>query len=149
MREGGFDVVIGNPPWVQSKYMDIYIKRYYEDVYYSAKKQYDIFNCFIEKSFKLLKNGGLFGYIIPIRFIMNPDYVLLREFLLKNVCIVELDDLGEHLFEGVEMPAILLFFKKPINKKDIDINEIEIKTDIRNLVLGVLNSYKILQNRFI
>ena len=71
MASGGFDVVIGNPPWIESKRMDTSDKSYYETAFRSMHGQYDIFNGFVEKGLQLLKNGGILGFIMPSRFVMN------------------------------------------------------------------------------
>jgi type I restriction-modification system DNA methylase subunit len=113
----GVDVVIGNPPWIQSKFMKTELKRFYEANFTSMKKQYDIFNGFIEKGINLLKDHGLLGLILPNRFVMNPDYQLLRDFLLKNVSILEITDLGEDVFEDVQMPSLIMLVQKEKSKE--------------------------------
>ena len=141
----GFDAVIGNPPWVQSKFMDRTQKDYFEVVYESALKQFDIFNCFIEKVTSLLMPNGCLGYITPSRFVMNPDYEPLREYLAENISLEEIADVGEHIFQGVEMPSLLLFFK---NTKPSRKNQIFVIVEVEDLETGKWVSYNIPQERF-
>lgn len=145
MKNGGFDAIVGNPPWIQSKYMNKIDKSYFEQNYKSAKKQFDVFNCFIEKAFELLNKNGVFGYIVPSRFIMNPDYEPLRKFLVENVVIDEITDIGEKIFEGVEMPSLLLFYNKNQIKAD---SKIRIQINVRDLTSSKWAEYFILQKRF-
>jgi len=82
MGAGGFDVVIGNPPygaWFQdaeSKYFD----NHYE-VFRGVK---DVYICFIEKGTRLLRTDGRLSYIVPSAWLGGPRYVLLRSFLLDH-----------------------------------------------------------------
>lgn len=74
---GGFDIVLGNPPYVsigKSKYTKEY-KNYLKKNYESAYQKYDLYVLFMELSFKLLKNNGQMCYIIPFPF-LNQDYGL-------------------------------------------------------------------------
>jgi len=120
-------------------------KQYYERKFFSMKKQFDIFNGFVEKGAALLKRGGEFGYIIPNRFLMNIDYALFRQFLLENATIREITDVGEHIFEGVEMPALLLFFSnRPATPK----SKIAVKVNVKKLSTDEYDSYLIDQMRF-
>jgi len=64
MKEGGFDIIIGNPPWVQSKFLNN--KSYYKKNYITTKKQYDLFTLFIEKGLKLLKDKDLLSFIVTL-----------------------------------------------------------------------------------
>lgn len=146
ISNGGFDAVFGNPPWIQSKYMDKNVKHYYSNKYYSMKKQFDIFNGFIEKGYNILKQNGLLGYIIPTRFLMNNDYELLRNYLLHNVNILQIADVGEHIFKRVEMPASLLFFSKSEPSQN---SKIKVITNVKNLLTSNFSVNYILQSRFI
>jgi len=91
----GFDVVIGNPPYVNiykiaenSEEVD-YFKKKYETAY----KKFDLYVLFIEKGIKLLKNKGTFAFIIPDKFANQPYGLKLREFILNNCNINQIVDL--------------------------------------------------------
>lgn len=109
----GFDVVIGNPPWVQSKFLPEGLKSYYASVYSNASRQYDLFTLFVERGVQLLRPGGILGFIVPDRFIANPDYGGFRRWLLDSVRIVRITPTGEGVFEGVDMPSTILIVRKP------------------------------------
>ncbi|MBI4726835.1 N-6 DNA methylase [candidate division TA06 bacterium] len=140
----GFDAVIGNPPWIQSKFMDMPNKKYYEHRYSTARKQYDIFSCFVEKSNEVMKEHGKFGFIVPSRWIMNPDYIMLRKYLAHKVRITEIVDVGEKIFEGVKMPSLLLFFDKSIDEKNNIKNTFKVKYEIENKI-SIFKTNKLLQ----
>ncbi len=116
LSEGGFDVVVGNPPWVESKKFKGEDNKFYRDNYSVATGQYDLFTLFVEKSLSLLKDGGLLGFIIPDRFMTNLDYAQFRKFLLDNFAIKEIIAVGEGVFKGVQMPSAILILEKEPNK---------------------------------
>ena len=149
MAQGGFDVVIGNPPWIESKRMDSLDKSYYEASFRSMHGQYDIFNGFVEKGLQLLKNGGILGFIMPSRFVMNPDYEPFREMLLMNTRIMDICDVGEHIFEGVEMPALIMILEKQQDAERRNTNLVQIRTDVKDLGKSEWTEYFVSQGRFL
>ena len=72
LAEGGFDVVIGNPPYIRIQAMQEWAPReveLYKDLYRSASTgNYDIYVVFVERALKLLKDEGRLGFIIPQKF---------------------------------------------------------------------------------
>jgi len=107
----GFDVIVGNPPYVSIK-KDDYKK-------YITSSCVDLYALFIELSYNLLKNNWALGFIIPDRHIVNTDYKTLRKLLLEKTSIKEIIPLWDWIFEDVNMPTSLLFFEKYINKNNI------------------------------
>ncbi len=100
---GGFDVVIGNPPYVQvNKY-----KKYYSCNYQTSACS-DLYVYFIEKGISLLRKKGVFSFITPSLYIKGLRYETLREFLLKEVDIIEILDKGDGVFQEVQMPTAIL-----------------------------------------
>jgi len=108
MNQGGFNVVIGNPPWGAD--LSVY-KDYLESNYDLAKGQYDSYELFIELSKRVLREGGCFGFVIPDS-IFYPEHEQLREFLATQTQIEHIIKLGEGFFEGVFRSCVILIFKK-------------------------------------
>ena len=65
MRKGGFDCVIGNPPWVDIKGMDPELVDYYFQRYSTTQNRMNIYATFIQKSLEILSKRGMFGFITP------------------------------------------------------------------------------------
>lgn len=76
-KNGGFDVVIGNPPYVRIQAMKEWAPvevEFYKRLYESASKgNYDIYVVFVEKGLSLLNKNGILGYILPHKF-FNAKY---------------------------------------------------------------------------
>jgi adenine-specific DNA-methyltransferase len=99
---GGFDVVIGNPPWGAD--IDNYVK-YFEEHYPNSTKNYkDSFKLFIEKGYYLSKDNGLFSFIVPSVFMLQPRYIDIRRFLRDKTTIHKLWNIGNGVF-GIHVNA--------------------------------------------
>lgn len=77
MKSGGFDAIVGNPPYVRIQTLNEISREsveFFKEKYQSAKKgNYDIYILFVEQSINLLNKSGLLGYIIPSKF-FTTDY---------------------------------------------------------------------------
>jgi len=110
----GFDVVIGNPPWGEDL-SDI--RKYIEDKFELAKGQYDSYALFMELSKKLLRDGGIWGFVIPDS-IFRPEFKRLREFLCKNFQLDRIIKLGEGFFKDVYLASVIIIFTKHTPQPD-------------------------------
>lgn len=106
MKKGGFDVVIGNPPYGAK--LDNNIQKYLNDKYIKGGSETVI--SFIKLSYdNLLNFNGIFGFIIPKAFTFSSNYEAIREYLLDN--IYEIIDCKK-VWKEVLLEQIILFFKK-------------------------------------
>ena len=106
--EGGFDVVLGNPPYVRMEFLKL-LKPYLEKRYEVVSDRADLYCYFYERGLRLLKPGGRLGYISSNTFFKTGSGKPLREYLLKEATIESVVDFGDlQIFEGVTTyPAIL------------------------------------------
>ena len=109
---GGFDVVIGNPPYVRMEHLKD-IKPYLARHYVVADDRTDLYAYFFEKGVGVLKPGGRLGYISSSTFFKTGSGQNLRTFLGDGVALESVVDFGDvQLFEGVTTyPAILTLVK--------------------------------------
>ena len=118
--KGGFDIVIGNPPYIRRTCLSERDKSNYERIYLSAKKQYDIYLLFIERGLKSLRTDGYLCFINPIRF-FNSDYgegcrkVIMRESSIKTI----LDVSQLSVFENAMTYPCVLLLERKTNKKNV------------------------------
>lgn len=86
-EKGGFDVVIGNPPYLriqgiqENKDKDAI---FYEQNYKSATGRYDLYVLFMEKSFSLIKENGIVSFILPHKFLNAEFGQGIRQFIYDN-----------------------------------------------------------------
>lgn len=110
--DGGFDAVIGNPPYVRMELIKP-IKPYLERKYVVADERTDLYAYFLERGVGLLREDGRLGFITSSTFFRTGSGEKLRAFLGDNVGIEAVIDFGDRqIFEGVTTyPAILTLRK--------------------------------------
>jgi len=116
MAEGGFDVIVGNPPYVRIQTLPKDEVAFFNDRYAAATGNYDIYVLFVERALQLLKPGGVFGMILPNKF-MQVDYgVGLRKLISENRFADRIVDFKEfQVFEAATTYTCFLFLKKQAN----------------------------------
>lgn len=101
----GFDIVIGNPPYVEVPYNNNY-------------KKYQVFNCFelyayfFEKGIELAKPQGLLSYITASLYIKGMKFESLRHYLKKNTVLKLFRNEGDDIFTEVGMPTSTILLSK-------------------------------------
>ena len=112
MKSGGFDVIVGNPPYVRIQGFPKNQIEYFLASYEAATKNFDIYVNFIERGYKLLKPHGLLGEIIPNKFIKTDYGIGLRAFISKESALERLVDFKASQVFGATTYTCLLFLKK-------------------------------------
>ncbi|MFG6596224.1 Eco57I restriction-modification methylase domain-containing protein [Sulfitobacter sp. 1A13368] len=116
--EGGFDVVLGNPPYVRMEFLKL-LKPYLEKRYEVVSDRADLYCYFYERGLRLLKPGGRLGYISSNTFFKTGSGKPLREYLLKEATIESVVDFGDlQVFEGVNTTPAILTMKRGLASKD-------------------------------
>jgi len=120
MNEGGFDVVLGNPPYVRQERLTAikpYLEKYYPDTFHGVA---DLYTYFFEQGLKLLKKEGWLGFISSSTFFRTHSGQTLRQFLNAHSNIKTIIDFGDYqVFEGVTTyPAILILEKPERSRKN-------------------------------
>jgi hypothetical protein len=113
MAQGGFDVVIGNPPWGSS--LD-YATQYLSTKYVNQSGEAESHLFFIEKGVKLINNKGQLGYITPNTWLAVINSKEIREYLLNEVSFIEIRELSKYIFEDApDIVPIILIIGKQMN----------------------------------
>lgn len=137
-EDGGFDIVVGNPPYVlmQPSNTEEKLLEYYKN-FEVASYKIDLFHLFFEKGIKILKNNGKLGFITPNTYLTNKYIQKLREFILKNCSINEVINYKNQVFSeaNVDVAIIILSKNKTIdNRIDIYEGEFEKLIFIKNQI---------------
>jgi len=119
---GGFDIIIGNPPYIRIHKQITELKNYNKVMYSSAFKDYDIYVLFFERSIHLLKENGLLSFISPDKYLVREYGTNIRKILL-NYKIIELFDISRanDIFDAATYPLITTIAKKKDNNNKIAI----------------------------
>ncbi|HUG18285.1 MAG TPA: DNA methyltransferase, partial [Planctomycetaceae bacterium] len=110
---GGFDVVVGNPPYIRQEWLKPY-KTHWEKVFKSYSSTSDIYTYFFELGVNRLRTNGRLGFITSGSWVRGNFGGPLRGYLSANTRIESIVDFGEYQpFEGAEMirPSICVFRK--------------------------------------
>jgi len=110
----GFDIIIGNPPYVDVKELGDAIKAQLAQAYRSATKRFDLYVPFTEKSLQLLRADGLLGFILPSMFMRREYGADLRQTICDLAALRSLVDFGTNqVFDGpLNYVAILILQKR-------------------------------------
>ena len=106
----GFDVVIGNPPYVDLKELDNNLVKFIFAHYPTSSNRVNLYSTFVEKAFFLLKSEGYFSFIIPNSILMGSSYQNLRNLIKKE--IYGIVKLPEKVFEDAAVETVIIEFKK-------------------------------------
>jgi hypothetical protein len=90
---GGFDVVIGNPPYVRQESL-AEVKDYMQTHYKSYQSTADLYVYFMEKALTLLRAGGSFSFIVSSSFLKTTYADGLRKFMTQNAAVIRIVDFG-------------------------------------------------------
>jgi len=121
--KGGFDVVIGNPPYIPAEYISTNEKEFFDKAFYSAFGRINLYPLFYEKAIMLTRDKGMIGLITPYTLLKNQYYISARKFILDKTQIENLIDFtGYTVFKDAAVDSIILILT---NSQGID-NEFEI-----------------------
>ena len=125
-KQGGFDVVIGNPPYIRIQILREsspaeadYIGQHYQT---ARQGNFDIYVAFIEKALALLETNGTAGYILPHKFLNAKYGQATRELLAKGQHVSRVVHFGDQqIFDGISTYTCLLFLtKQPVQQVAVE-----------------------------
>jgi type I restriction-modification system DNA methylase subunit len=119
LAQGGFDAVIGNPPWLMAGYHLNQEIEYLRTRFKSATGKFDMYYVFVERALALISPKGLFGMIVPNKFFHTAAATELRRLLSDGRALRHVVDFGdEQIFaDATNYSCIVIVGKEP--NKDI------------------------------
>ncbi|MCE7742550.1 MAG: N-6 DNA methylase [Candidatus Heimdallarchaeota archaeon] len=136
-----FDVIIGNPPYINVKKLDVNERRTYSRLYQTYNPNGDISNVFWERSLELCKQDGRISLITPRYWLEGNDSDKLREYLLSNSSINEIIDFRSNrsLFLSTEnklgVDTAIISIKKHENQE----NNISVLISLNNHTINSID----------
>lgn len=126
MDKGGFDLVIGNPPYLRVQGIDKDSSQQYKKVFNSATGSYDLYVLFVEKGLELLSKNGILNYIIPHKWINASFGKGLREITKSKVS--SFISFGAYQVFNASTYTSLVWWQK--NKKNKHLNYVELDKNL-------------------
>lgn len=115
-ENGGFDVVIGNPPYgadLSDKDKTLF-KAKFSDVHMRTP---DTFNYFISQGFSLIRDGAIISYIVPNNLLYQNEYEKARNLLINKNRLIRVTNIGDNVFESADVPTCV-FVASKANKNE-------------------------------
>ena len=113
----GFDIVIGNPPYVDIKQLPNKTVKTLFQLFSTTHNRINLYSIFIEKSCKLLNKTGILVFINPNSILLNSSYLKIRKFIMKDFAkIIKLPD---NIFENAIVETIILILIKSSYRPNI------------------------------
>jgi hypothetical protein len=107
-RREGFDVLLGNPPYLRPHHVPDRWKPLLWYRFESYEKKADLYVCFVELALQLVREGGRVGYVLSSSWLRLDSFQRFRERLLRECTVVRIDDYRYPVFEGVGVKTTLL-----------------------------------------
>ena len=108
MRGGGFDAIVGNPPWIDIKGMNPLEVEYYFKIYKSTSNRMNVYATFFEKALNSITSKGILGYIIPNSILFQSSFTALRSIILRNFNLNKIVRLPDNVFQSVKAESVIL-----------------------------------------
>ncbi len=118
INNGGFDCVIGNPPW-GAEFDEQELEYLREKNRQIIVRMIDSFMYFVYKGIQIVRKNGYFGMILPDVILYQKDNLKLREYMIEECSLGEIINLGNGVFEKVTRPTCILTSSKGSNGKNI------------------------------
>ena len=110
---GGFDIVIGNPPYINiANLTDDYARMFYQRNYKTVKNKCDLYSIFTERAYGLLRTRGLCSFIFSNSWLGTDSFSLFRKFLVSETTVIKLVDLPDRVFENATVKTCIILFSK-------------------------------------
>ncbi len=112
-KQGGFNAVIGNPPYVLGREtFDDAIKKYISTNYKSYGGKYDLYIFFCERALELLVRKGRLSFIIPNTILVNENSSNLRKLILEDNSLELIRTFTKRVFENAQVETVILVIEK-------------------------------------
>jgi hypothetical protein len=140
-NQGGFDIVLGNPPYVRQELLAEYKEWLFENssVYHGV---IDLYAYFFELGINILKDNGKLAFISSNTFFKTSSGKSLRRFISENTMIEDIIDFGDlQVFEGVTTYTAIISLKKSKVKEQHEIKISKIHDTLPDDLINYFNNH--------
>ncbi|MCA9561902.1 MAG: Eco57I restriction-modification methylase domain-containing protein, partial [Myxococcales bacterium] len=131
-RRGGFDLVVGNPPWVRvhdvpKRERGVLKQRYVVAKNSGSYSQFDLASLFIERSLELVRTSGLVGLLVPSKVFRTKAGESLRQHLADRHAVLQLFDYSNSpiaTFQASNYPAWLLVARDGASRDTVQLGSV-------------------------
>jgi type I restriction-modification system DNA methylase subunit len=127
MAAGGFDTIIGNPPYVRPHNIPAEVKDLLWAVYSTFVAKSDLYSCFMERGLTLAKPTGLFSFIVPHTWTSLESFTKIREFFIRNARICKLVQLPRRVFTDAAVETCIFLVQRTARDTDSSANEVVVE----------------------
>lgn len=146
----GFDLIIGNPPYLRPRSIDESTKNAFK-LYNVFENQFDLYHLFIEKAFNISNKSKNVSFIVPNTFLANENNKNLRKFILNKFNVDKIIDSRQKVFEDADVDVLIFIFGSSNNQYfELIRNEIVFKHnfDFQSFVNNKNYNFTITLNKF-
>ena len=150
-EQGGFSVIIGNPPYVRGENLEESsrnnLREMYPDLFLG---HIDIYSAFIRRAVDLLKNNGLFEFIISNKWMRAKYGRPLRKLFLEEGNILELINFSDYrVFEDATVDTVIILFEKEKDENKTKILSCVVNEDFNNFINNRKNLFDYISDKSI
>ena len=159
-QNGGFDCVVGNPPYIQLQGMEKEFKVGYQSGNYKTYHSMgDIYQLFFEKGLNIINDNGIVGFIVSNKWMRAGYGEKTREYFYYNANNVQVVDLGAGRFKGATVDTNIIFYgknkQKQIDEKRVflaekfydDLENLHTLTELKNNIVAYQNKEWVIMNK--
>ena len=133
-EKGGFDVVIGNPPYVRPHYLKDEMKKHLWNSFQTYERKADLYVCFMETALRLVKDKGFTSFIVSDGWLRLDSFEQIRKYVLQNASVLQIVDFTKDVFESATVKTCIFVFQKGIIENNIlQSAVIDDKVDLNNI----------------
>lgn len=145
-EKGGFDVVIGNPPYSYRNSISNKEKLYFDSYYLSTQGNFELYKFFIEKGIVINKTNGLFSFITSSSFLIQASFQQLRKLILEKASIDRLIPLGPNIFQDATVDTAIFVFEKDGRQVNTKVSNPVNGIDLLNDKFHIINKGRFVSN---
>lgn len=143
----GFDLIIGNPPYIDYRSISNYIKTFLKknSFVYNISATGSVFTYFIEKAQKLINKNGYINFINPINYICQDSGEGLRQFIDNNLTLISMIDVSNiKVFEVASTYVCINCFRNKDNvMKEMEFSIVNNENELNNIIFKTIQQVSI------